>query len=97
VRGSLLGVPAAHVAAEMGVSGTTAYRWWNRYVSEGEAGLYDRSSRPLSCPHQTPADQRYMSTDEAGDWVDEDLGDNALLVRMRPEQWLNADYGKAHS
>ena len=49
------GRPAAHVAAEMGVSRTTAYRWWRRYQTEGLSGLVDRSSRPLSCPHRTPA------------------------------------------
>ena len=48
------GRAAAHVAAEMGVSRTTAYRWWRRYQVEGAAGLLDRSSRPRSCPHRTP-------------------------------------------
>jgi transposase InsO family protein len=49
------GRPAAHVAAEMGVSRRTAGKWWARYLEEGEAGLEDRSSRPRRCPHQTPA------------------------------------------
>lgn len=38
------------------MSRTTAYRWWRRYQAEGEAGLVDRSSRPHSCPHQTPVE-----------------------------------------
>ncbi len=47
------GRPAAHVAAEMGVSRTTAYRWWRRYQTEGLSGLYDRSSRPHISPNRT--------------------------------------------
>jgi len=49
------GRPAAHVAGEMGISRATAYKWWQRYVQEGEAGLHDRSSRPLRSPRRTPA------------------------------------------
>lgn len=48
------GRPVAHVADEMQVSRPTAYKWWHRYCDEGVAGLEDRSSRPRSCPHQTP-------------------------------------------
>lgn len=49
------GRPAAHVAGEMGVSRATAYKWWHRYVQEGDAGLLDRSSRPLRSPRRTSA------------------------------------------
>jgi transposase InsO family protein len=48
------GRPAAHVAAEMGVSRTTAYRWAARYQTDGEAGLADRPSTAHSHPHKTP-------------------------------------------
>lgn len=48
------GRAVAHVAAEMGVSRPTAHKWWNRWRTEGIEGLIDRSSRPHSCPHQTP-------------------------------------------
>ena len=47
------GRPAAHVAAEMGISRATAYKWLARYRAEGGAGLLDRSSRPRSCPTRT--------------------------------------------
>ena len=49
------GRPAAHVAAEMGVARKTAYKWWCRWLAEGEASLRDRSSRPRRCPTQVPA------------------------------------------
>ncbi|MDF9815147.1 IS481 family transposase [Streptomyces sp. SPB162] len=49
------GRPVAHVAAEMGISRATAHKWVRRWRAEGDAGLFDRSSRPHSTPHRTPA------------------------------------------
>ncbi|MFJ6001526.1 IS481 family transposase [Arthrobacter sp. NPDC092385] len=51
------GRPVAHIAAELGVSRQTAYRWVGRYRDEGTAGLRDRSSRPRSSPRRTSADR----------------------------------------
>ena len=50
------GRPVAHVAAEMGISRPTAYKWWRRWQAEGDAGLVDRSNRPRSCPHRCPVE-----------------------------------------
>jgi transposase InsO family protein len=49
------GRPPAHVAAEMGVSRTTAWRWWRRWQAEGRAGLVDRSSAAHTHPRRTGA------------------------------------------
>jgi transposase InsO family protein len=49
------GATVAAAAASMNVSRQCAHKWWRRWCEEGEAGLEDRSSRPRSCPHQTPA------------------------------------------
>ena len=38
----------------MNISRQCAHKWWRRYRDEGVEGLRDRSSRPQSCPHQTP-------------------------------------------
>jgi transposase-like protein len=38
--------PIGHIAHEMGVSRTTAYRWWGRYQQLGQAGLVERPSVP---------------------------------------------------
>jgi transposase InsO family protein/transposase-like protein len=47
------GRAVAHVAAEMGISRTTAWRWWRRYQQHGRPGLFDRSSVARSHPHRT--------------------------------------------
>ncbi|MFG6443832.1 helix-turn-helix domain-containing protein [Microbacterium sp. P07] len=49
------GRAVAHVASEMGVSWTTAWRWWRRFREHGPAGLVDRSSVAHSHPPQTAA------------------------------------------
>ena len=49
------GRPAAHVAAEMRVSRTTAWQWWRRWQTEGRAGLVDRSSVARTHPRRTEA------------------------------------------
>lgn len=42
-------------AEAFGISVRTVYKWLARYRSEGISGLQNRSSRPHSCPRQTPA------------------------------------------
>lgn len=49
------GWPVAVAAESMNISRQCAHKWWRRYCDEGIDGLRDRSSRPHSCPHQTPA------------------------------------------
>src|SRR4051812_50158567 len=44
------------VAAQWGVSRQTLHSWLARYEAGGLEGLADRSHRPLSCPHQLPAE-----------------------------------------
>jgi transposase InsO family protein len=51
----------------MNISRQCAHKWWRRYRDEGLDGLRDRSSRPRSCPHQTPArvERRIVSLRQA--------------------------------
>ncbi len=44
----------AAAAEAAGVSDRTACKWVARFRSEGERGLFDRSSAPKSCPSRTP-------------------------------------------
>ena len=43
----------AQIAAAMGVSRKCVKTWIDRFASEGDAGLVDRSSRPHSMPTKT--------------------------------------------
>ena len=49
------GWSVAAAAESMNISRQCAHKWWGRYRAEGVAGLCDRSSRPRTCPHQTPS------------------------------------------
>lgn len=50
------GATVTDVARRYGVARQTVHGWLRRYASQGLAGLVDRSSKPASCPHQTPAE-----------------------------------------
>ena len=43
-----------------GVSRQTARKWVNRFATEGEAGLQDRSSRPRRSPRRLAADRAQL-------------------------------------
>ena len=46
--------PVADLCAEYGISRKTAYKWIERYIRQGAAGLEDRSRRPRRSPTSTP-------------------------------------------
>jgi transposase InsO family protein len=50
------GWQVSEVAARLGVSRQSVHTWIARYEHGGLAALADRSHRPSSCPHQTPAE-----------------------------------------
>jgi transposase InsO family protein len=49
------GLSVSQVAEKVGVSRQTLQTWLARYEVSGLEGLVDRSHRPVSCPHQMPA------------------------------------------
>jgi transposase InsO family protein len=49
----LAGWPAARIAEQLAVSRATVYKWVRRYLTEGPAGLEDRTSRPHHTPTRT--------------------------------------------
>jgi putative transposase len=47
--------PLSELCLRFGISRKTAYKWIDRYQEAGPEGLVDRSRRPHSCPHHSPA------------------------------------------
>ena len=45
----------AHIAEAMGIFRKCVHTWIGRFAAEGEAGLQDRSCRPIRRPTKTPA------------------------------------------
>ena len=54
VQRCLAGHKVKDVAAQLGISRTTVYKWIARFAAEGPAGLVDRSSRPGRSPRRVP-------------------------------------------
>jgi transposase-like protein len=55
VKEVLDGGTVTEVARRYGVTRQSLHNWLRRYRERGMAGLVDRSKRPRSCPHRTPA------------------------------------------
>lgn len=47
--------PVSELCSEYGISRKTAYKWIERYIRCGPAGLEDRSRRPRHAPNATPS------------------------------------------
>lgn len=76
----------AHVAKAMGISRQCAHRWIVRFDAEGDAGLFDRSSRPHRTPTRTSAEveARVLAARaehlRGQDWLGPELGVSARTV-----------------
>jgi transposase InsO family protein len=74
------GWAVAHAAKAQGVSRQCAHRWVARFDTEGEAGLFDRSSRPHHSPTRTAAEiearvVEHRRRERRGqDWLAADMG-----------------------
>lgn len=76
----LAGHRVCDVAAQLGVSRATVYKWRRRFITEGAAGLSDRSSRPHRSPSRVTADTEQAILElrrrerRGQDWIAGELG-----------------------
>jgi len=79
-------MPVAHVAKAMGISRQCAHRWVARFGAEGDAGLFDRSSRPHRMPTRTSPEVEAVvlaarvEHRRGQDWLGPELGVPARTV-----------------
>ncbi len=82
----LAGYRVADVAAQLGCSRATIYKWLARYRAEGPDGLADRTSRPHHTPHRLAAglEQAILAlrrtARRGADWIGAELGIPASTV-----------------
>lgn len=80
------GMPVAHAAKTMGVSRQCAHRWVARFDAEGDAGLWDRSSRPHCIPTRSSPEVEAavvaarVEHRRGQDWLGPELGIPARTV-----------------
>ncbi len=73
-------LPVKRTLDMLGIPRTTFYRWYDRYISLGEAGLEDRASRPGHVWNRIPDTVRRQIVDLALD--EPDLSPRELAVRF---------------
>lgn len=56
---------ARRTLAKLGIPRTTFYRWYDRYLQRGEAGLQDRSPKPKHVWNRVPAEVKRKVVDLA--------------------------------
>jgi len=92
-QGRLLIVPRygagwkqAHIAKAMGISRKCVKKWIDRFESEGQTGLEDRSSRPRSSPRRISCEVEQQIVElrrrerRGPDWLGAELGVPARTI-----------------
>ena len=74
------------------VDAKTVRKWRDRYVSEGEAGLFDRSSRPKHSPNRTAARlrRRVLQLRRTRRWGADRIADHVHLAPSTVQSILSA-------
>jgi transposase InsO family protein len=89
------GATVTDVARRNGVTRQTVHEWLRRYASQGLGGLVDGSAKPLSCPHQMPAEVEARIVAIRGEhrgWGPRSLGHQLAKEGVTPLPALSSIY-----